>query len=186
MRLSIWQRKNSLMAISESKIRGLIAVCLILAIIPFISLTDQCDDCMAIEIVKGDQSAGVYFVPPGTTVNRLLKSAGIGWQANNDFQLKTGMRLTIDPASGNKDVVVSEIPAADRLSLGLPIDINQATEDDLLLIKGIGPATAQRILDLRKKINRFKDIKQLMEIKGIKEKKFAELQKYLYVNNLKK
>jgi len=199
MRLSIWQRKNSLMAISESKIRGLIAVCLILAIIPFISffyqsfhkykipvLTDQCDDCMAIEIVKGDQRTGVYFVPPGTTVNRLLKSAGIGWQANNDFQLKTGMRLTIDSVSGNKDVVVSEIPAADRLSLGLPIDINQATEDDLLLIKGIGPATAQRILDLRKKINRFKDIKQLMEIKGIKEKKFAELQKYLYVNNLKK
>ena len=72
------------------------------------------------------------------------------------------------------------------MSLGLPIDINQATEDDLLLIKGIGPATAQKILDLRKKINRFKDIKQLMEIKGIKEKKLAELQKYLYVDNLKK
>ena len=89
-------------------------------------------------------------------------------------------------SSGSKDVIVSEIPAADRLSLGLPIDINQATEDDLLLIKGIGPATAQRILDFRKKINRFKDIKQLMEIKGIKEKKFAELNKYLYVDNLKK
>ena len=97
-----------------------------------------------------------------------------------------GMRLTINPASGNQKVVVSEIPAADRLSLGLPIDINQATEDDLLLIKGIGPATAQRILDLRKRINRFKDIKQLMEIKGIKEKKLAELQKYLYVANMKK
>jgi len=39
---------------------------------------------------------------------------------------------------------------------------------------------------LRKKINRFKDIKQLMEIKGIKEKKFAELEKYLYVANMKK
>ena len=93
MRLSIWQRKNSLMAISESKIRGLIAVCLILAIIPFISffyqsfhkykipvLTDQCDDCMAIEIVKGDQSAGVYFVPSGNYREPVIKIGG-HWMA---------------------------------------------------------------------------------------------------------
>jgi DNA uptake protein ComE-like DNA-binding protein len=196
MKLSIWQRKNSLMTISESKIKGLIAVCLISAIIPFISfsyqsfhkyktpvLADQCVDCLAIEIVKGGQNAGVYFVPPGTTVNRLLKSAGIGRPAKNDFPLKTGMRLIIDSASKNKDAVAAEMPAADRLSLGLPIDINRATEDDLLLIKGIGQATAQKILDLRRQLSRFKNIRQLMEIKGIKEKRLAQLEKYLYVEN---
>jgi competence protein ComEA len=194
MRPSIWRRKNRLMTISISKIKGLIAVCLILAIIPFIilgyqsfhkykipALADQCDGCLAIEIFRGDQNTGVYFVSPGTTANGLLKSAGIGGPVKSDFPLTTGMKLIVNPALGGKDIVVVEMPAADRLAIGLPIDLNRATQDDLLLIKGIGPATAQNIMDLRKKINRFKDISQLMEIKGIKEKKLAELEKYLYV-----
>ena len=110
-----------------------------------------------------------------------MKSASVEKQAKNDFRLKAGMKLVIDPVLKNKDIVVTEMTAAGRLSLGLPIDINQATEDDLLLVKGIGQTTAQNILDLRKKINRFKDIKQLMEIRGIKEKRLAQIQKYLYV-----
>ena len=187
------------MTISENKLKGLVAVCLILAIIPFIRLffhgfmknkipvyADQCSDCLAIEIVENGQSAGVYFVPPGTSVNKLLESAGIGQSSGNNLLLKTGMKIIIDSVSGNKDIVVTEMPAADRLSVGLPIDINKATEDDLISIKGIGQATAQKILALRKKLIRFRNIKQLMEIKGIKEKKLAKIQKYLYVGKQKK
>ena len=96
------------------------------------------------------------------------------------------MKITINSVSGKKDIVVTKIANAERLALGMPIDINQATEDDLLLIKGIGEATAQKILDLRNKLGRFKDIKQLMEIKGIKEKKLAEIRKYLYVEKQQK
>ena len=182
------------MTISENKIKGLIAVCLISAAIPFISLVfhsvikyktpvfaNQCNDCLAIEIVDGDEDAGIYFVAPGTDVNQLLKSAGIGQTVKNNFRLMTGMKLIINSVSGKQEVVVAAIPAAGRLSIGLPIDINNATLDDLLLIKGIGPATAQKILDLRKKIIHFKDLKELMEIKGIKEKKLAVIKKYLYV-----
>ena len=76
---------------------------------------------------------------------------------------------------------MTKIANAERLALGMPIDINKATEDDLLLVKGIGEATAKKILDLRNKLGRFGDINQLMEIKGIKEKKLAEIRKYLYV-----
>jgi competence protein ComEA len=198
MKLSIWRRKNSLMTISESKIKGLTAVCLMLAVIPFISyffnsfseykipaLGSKCDDCVAIEIVDGGHSAGVYYVAPGTTANQLLKSSGIEGRFKNDFQLKAGIKLMIDSVSKNKDAVVSQMKAADKLSLGLPIDINRATEDDLRLIKGIGPATAQNIMEMRKKINRFENIEQLMEIKGIKEKRLAQFRKYLYVEKRK-
>jgi competence protein ComEA len=180
--------------ISESKVKGLIVVSLMLAVIPFIIFffhsfteyknpvfTNQCDDCLVLEIVQNDRKTGVYFVSPEMTVNQLLKSTGVGKPVKNNFPLKTGMKLMIDSVSENQNIVVTEIPAADRLSLGMPIDINKATEDDLLQIKGIGQATSQRILDLRKKINRFHDIKQLMAIKGIKEKKLVEIKKYLYV-----
>ena len=115
------------------------------------------------------------------SVNTLLEYAGIGQSSGNNLRLRTGMKIVIDSVSGNKDIVVTKMPAADRLSVGLPIDINKATEDDLISIKGIGQATAQKILALRKKLIRFRNIKQLMEIKGIKEKKLAKIQKYLYV-----
>ena len=65
------------------------------------------------------------------------------------------------PLQAIKEIVVTEMPAADRLSIGLPIDINTATEEDLIMIKGIGQSTAQRILDLRNKLKRFDDIKSI-------------------------
>jgi DNA uptake protein ComE-like DNA-binding protein len=56
----------------------------------------------------------------------------------------------------------------------------------LLLVKGIGEATAKKILDLRGNLGQFRNIEQLMEIKGIKENKLAEIRKYLYVEGRQK
>ena len=194
MTLSNWIRKNSLMTITESQIKGLIVVCLILAVIPFIILsyrliagykapafTDQSADSLAVEIVKSDQPQGIYFVDSKTTINQLLKNAGFEKSSPRDFQLDDGMKITVDSSSGKNHIVMTEIEADKRLALGIKFDINQATEDDLLLIKGIGEATAGKILDLRGKLGRFRNMEQLMEIKGIKEKKLTEIRKYLYV-----
>jgi DNA uptake protein ComE-like DNA-binding protein len=184
------------MIIPESKLKGLIAVCLILGIIPFISLishfilkykipdfTEQCNNCVAVEIVENNESAGVYFVPQGASVNQLLGSAGIKQRSKNNIMLKTGMKLVINNVLGNNDVIIKEIQNAQKISVGLSVDINKAKEQDLIMIKGIGPATAQKIVELREKLKGIKDIKQLMEIKGIKEKKIRQIQKYLYVRN---
>ena len=174
-------------------------MCLILAIIPFVSLisrsyikykipvfADQCKDCLTIEIVEGKQSAGLYFVPPDTSVNQLLKSAGIEESSKNNFKLNTGMKLTSNPTSVNNNIVITEMPNAAKISSGLSIDINKAKIQDLILIKGIGPVTAQRIVELRDKLHGIKDMKQLMEIKGIKEKKLIKIRKYLYVGKRQK
>jgi hypothetical protein len=56
----------------------------------------------------------------------------------------------------------------------------------LILINGIGAVTAKKILDLRNKLGRVRNIEQLMEIKGIKEKKLAGLRKYLYAEKQNK
>ena len=81
----------------------------------------------------------------------------------------------------NITIAVARIESARRIALGMPLDINLATESDLLLITGIGEVTAKKILDMRSKIGRYKNIEQLIEIKGIKEKKLAKFRKYLYV-----
>ena len=192
--LSDWKRKNSSMTILVGQIKGLIAVCLTLAIIPFFifsyslfhnyqvpEYSDQSDNALAVEVVENDQPKGIYFVDSETSSAQLLKAAGIGEFSFQDFMLDDGMKITINSVPGKNDIIVTKIANAERLALGMPIDINIATEDDLLLVKGIGEATAQKILDLRNKLGRFGDINQLMEIKGIKEKKLAGIRKYLYV-----
>ncbi|HQH16793.1 MAG TPA: helix-hairpin-helix domain-containing protein [Smithella sp.] len=182
------------MIISESKLKGITVLSLTLAVIPFVILLSrslnthevpvhatQCRDCRAVEIFENNQSAGIYFVPPETNVHKLLQSAGWDEISKKDIPLKNGMRLILEDHSGRKNVVVGEMSNATKLSIGLPIDINQATEEELILVKGIGKSTAQSIIALREQINRFQDIRQLMMIRGIKEKKMEEIQHYLYV-----
>ena len=188
------KRKNSDMTISVGQIKGLIAVCLTLAIIPFFvflnslfvryqapEYSEQLDNSLAVEVVENDRPKGIYFIGSETSSGQLLKAAGIGKVSFPVFKVDDGMKITVDSSSGKNDVVVTKIANAERMALGIPIDINKATEDDLLLVKGIGDATAKKILDLRNKLGRFEDVNQLMEIRGIKERKLTEIQKYLYV-----
>lgn len=177
----------------EKQIKGLIVIFLILAIIPFIVffsnsffnykipiLANQYNNAMTVEIQDKDRGHGIYFTASRTTANQLLQSAGIAIQAQNNFMLENGMKLTVD-SNSTKGVSSAEIDNSRRLALGMAIDLNRATEDDLLLIPGIGEITAQKILKLRTGKVHFKNIEELMEIEGIKEKKLAKLKQYLYL-----
>lgn len=184
------------MTVSDGQIKGLIALSITLAIIPFFvffrsllitplnpSLTDQTQNTLAIEIVEKGRQQGVYFVGPEISSKQLLNAAGIKDVSTLPFKLTDGMKIIIDSDSEHQKVLRTEMDAGERLALGMPVDINQVTEDELLMVKGIGEVSAKNILDLRNKLGRFRNIEQLMEIKGIKEKKLTELKKFLYVEN---
>jgi competence protein ComEA len=55
------------------------------------------------------------------------------------------------------------------------INLNTATLDQLTTLPGIGPKTAERILEYRTKSGGFKKIEDLMNIKGIGEKSFLKI-----------
>jgi len=63
-----------------------------------------------------------------------------------------------------------------------PININTAGSSDLQQVPGIGPSTAQRILDTRKSYAAFKNVDDLLAIKGIGPKKLENMRKYLTVD----
>ena len=54
------------------------------------------------------------------------------------------------------------------------ININTATKDELMTLKGIGASTADKIIEYRKD-NKFNKIEDLKNVKGIGEKKFESI-----------
>ena len=59
------------------------------------------------------------------------------------------------------------------------VNLNTASQAELEALPGIGPKTAERILEYRQKNGSFKKIEDLMNVKGIGEKSFLKLKPLL-------
>ena len=66
-------------------------------------------------------------------------------------------------------------PAASVAAAAAPVNLNTATMAQLETLPGIGPATAQRIVDCRQQYSGFKKIEELMNVRGIGEVSFLKL-----------
>lgn len=64
-----------------------------------------------------------------------------------------------------------------------PIDINLATSDQLQQLPGIGPVMAQRIIDYRKKSGPFRNVDELMAVRGISDKRLAKIKPFVFVKS---
>ncbi len=72
--------------------------------------------------------------------------------------------------------LVKAAPAADtQASMQAPVNLNQASAEELTKLKGIGPKMAERILAYRKEHGPFKTVDQIVEVKGIGNAKFQKL-----------
>jgi len=65
------------------------------------------------------------------------------------------------------------------------VNLNTASQAELEALPGIGPRTAERILEYRQKNGSFKKIEDLMNVKGIGEKSFLKLKAHLSVTAAK-
>lgn len=54
------------------------------------------------------------------------------------------------------------------------IDINTATQQQLETLNGIGPATAEMIIEHREQVGGFKAVNEIMDVTGIGNKKLAK------------
>ena|SRR5690242_4220914 len=62
-----------------------------------------------------------------------------------------------------------------------PVNINTASSEELQQVPGIGPATAQKILQMRKSYGPFKSVDDLLAIRGLGQKRLDKMRKYLTV-----
>ena len=65
---------------------------------------------------------------------------------------------------------------------GMRVDINKATVAELDTLPGVGPAIAARIIDFRTKNGPFKRPEDIMNVRGIGEKKFLKMKDRIVVS----
>ena len=75
-----------------------------------------------------------------------------------------------------------EVAASTDNAKQIPQEVNINTADQQLLtqLPGIGPVTAEKIVEYRKTNGKFKSIDELTSVKGIGDKTLVKLRPYLY------
>src|SRR5271154_1150772 len=62
-----------------------------------------------------------------------------------------------------------------------PVDLNSASVVELQTIPGVGPATAEAIVNFREKSGRFKRVEDILAIRGISKQKLDAMRPYITV-----
>lgn len=66
-----------------------------------------------------------------------------------------------------------------KMILSIPININTAPIEELDALPGVGPRTAQAIIDFRARFGPFQSPEDLMKVRGIGPKKFSALRPHI-------
>jgi competence protein ComEA len=145
---------------------------------------------LVVSVVGKVTKPGLVHLSEGARVADVIEAAG-GALPGTDL---AGLNLARKVADGEQVAVGVPQPAdaagSAAGSAGGPapaggpsgkVNLNQATLDQLNSLPGVGPVTAQRILDWRTQHGRFTRVEQLREIDGIGERRFTQLRELVVV-----
>ncbi len=118
---------------------------------------------------------GVYNLPVGSRVGDAIKAAG-GLAVGAEEQ---SINLAA-PLSDGDQVDVPGIVNPGHINAGR-VNINTASLEELDTLPGIGPTTAQNILDYRLSHGPFQTIQDLLNVPGVGPATFANIQDYVTV-----
>jgi competence ComEA-like helix-hairpin-helix protein len=130
-----------------------------------------------VEVTGKVPRPGVYSFPRPPSLREVWAKAGVvETPPDPDKTIASGSRVEVAPDGGYG---VSTMSGAQLLTLGLPIDLNRATAEDLNALPGLGSALAQRIVDYRKAHGPFQQIGDLREVSGIGSQNLQKLKPFL-------
>jgi len=147
------------------------------------AIVEQVEPTKLIVNVAGKVSnPGVYQLPSGARVVDAIQAAGNQLKGvdisdiNLARVLVDGEQILVGGSkSGSGKSVVKKV------SPDNPLDINRATLAQLDTLPGIGPVTAQRIIDYRTKVGRINALDELKKLSGLGGSKFEEIKPLLRI-----
>ena len=130
-------------------------------------------------------SPGVYELKEGSRVFQAIeKAGGVTDQAAAEYlnmaeQVKDGMKIVVP---GKEEVEAAkargEISLQAEASLNVQktkVNLNTATKEELMTLRGVGEAKAADILKYRESHGGFQKIEDIMKISGIKDAAFQKI-----------
>lgn len=141
---------------------------------------------VVVDVAGKVRRPGIVRLPAGSRVVDAVKAAG-GPRRGVDL---SGLNLARVLVDGEQVVVGVATPAgvaasaASAAGAGPPgalVNINTATQDQLETLPGIGPVTAQAILQWRTDNGAFSAVDELLEVSGIGEATLADLAPFVTV-----
>ncbi len=133
-----------------------------------------------VDICGAVNDSKVVTLPSGSRVEDAIKAAG-GLTDEADL---SGINRAAELADGEKIYIPTadevergiELPSAEsNISADDSININEATAEELETLNGIGPVTAEKIIQYRTEYGKFESKEELMEVNGIGEKTYAQI-----------
>ena len=129
------------------------------------------------------RAAGVYRLRAGTRVSDAVERAGGATrradlsQVNLAAKVEDGRQILVPrrvKASAAADPAAATAP-------GQPVNLNTATLEQLDALSGVGPVTAQKIIDYRDEHGGFGSVDELGEVAGIGDVRLASLREQVRV-----
>jgi competence protein ComEA len=128
---------------------------------------EQGGDGVVVHVAGAVREPGVYRLPHGSRVTDAIERAGGARPA----ALPDGLNLAAELADGQQVILPSRSSASGAAAapgaVDGPISLGTATLEQLDTIEGIGPVTAQDILDFRDEHGGVGSIEDLDQISGI-------------------
>ncbi len=155
----------------------------IAAVEELVPIVEQVEPAKLIVNVAGKvTNPGVYQLPSGARVVDAIQAAGNQLKGVDISDINLA-RVLVDGeqilVGGSKSISGRSI--VKKISPDNPLDINRATLAQLDTLPGIGPVTAQRIIDYRIKVGRINALDELKKLSGLGGSKFEEIKPLLRI-----
>jgi competence protein ComEA len=139
-----------------------------------------------IEIAGTVKNPGIYAFNNPPTAYQAIQNAGGPTSRHHlppkttDDPLDTGTRVELQESNTDRPrLIITPMGSRERFVLAIPIELNEAGVEDLVMIPGIGHRLARRIVEFRKSHGPFKTWHELRRVKGIGPKKVERFRSYL-------
>jgi competence protein ComEA len=146
------------------------------------------DPEVVVEVLGEIGYPGIHLFKNSPTPGEVLERAGGPKKmafSNGDFSsspLQTGTLVAVVKENpGQIRVKVGRMEARKRVVFSIPLDLNQATMEDLCLISGVGESLAREVIAYRERRGAFRSVEELKEVKGIGDKNYQSFKPFLTV-----